>query len=119
MRFTICSVTCCQGKYPTRLIEEWDRWNKGKSSENDRPGIENAIFLFRGEWRGTELYEAVNNNLVFDTTLLVTLTNEIGMVWLNWNNGKRNVGKIILNHGPDGSASFALERRKSFSFVTQ
>ncbi|CAG8620482.1 545_t:CDS:2, partial [Dentiscutata heterogama] len=31
------SVGICRGKYPTELLDEWDRWDAEFNSENDRP----------------------------------------------------------------------------------
>ena len=31
-------VSCLQGAYPDHLLSEWDKYDKRKQSENDRPG---------------------------------------------------------------------------------
>ncbi|CAG8573121.1 20586_t:CDS:2 [Dentiscutata erythropus] len=40
------SVGICRGKYPTELLDEWNRWDTEFNSENDRPDYFDAKQLF-------------------------------------------------------------------------
>ena len=41
-------VSCVQGAYPDHLLSEWDKYDKRKRSENDRPGrkLQELFWLF-------------------------------------------------------------------------
>ncbi len=35
----LLGVVVCEGAYPVELLDEWDKYDTLKESENDRPGI--------------------------------------------------------------------------------
>ncbi|XP_014665190.1 PREDICTED: uncharacterized protein LOC106807388 [Priapulus caudatus] len=43
---TVRRVSCVQGAYPSKLLQEWDSYNKRKGSENDRPDFFSKDQLF-------------------------------------------------------------------------
>ncbi|XP_043919386.1 serine/threonine-protein kinase haspin [Protopterus annectens] len=72
---TLHSVHCVKGSYPSHLLKAWDKFDKERGSENDRPdffGEEQLFIVLEFEFGGSDL-EHMKNKLSSAATLLSIL----------------------------------------------